>query len=339
MLEIDGAEGGGQILRSALSLSALTGRAVHIDNVRGNRPTPGLKPQHLSAVKTLADICTATVDGDELESETVTFDPGEVEPGHYEVDIGTAGSLTLLFDAVLPLGTCLNDPIRVTAHGGTDVKWSPPVSHYRAVKLPFLRSLGVHAAVDVHRTGFYPAGGGEATLTLGPSSPTSLDLTTRGQRRGVAVYSKASSGLADSDVAQRQADAAVSRLSEAGFEILERRTSYVDARSPGSVVTVESRYEHSRAGFDALGERGTPAETVADRAVEDALDFETTDATVDEHLADQLLVFLALAGGRLSIPEVTAHVASSVELLSAFGFDIAVPDREAAEAIVTTPGV
>lgn len=324
MLDIDGGEGGGQLLRSGVGLAALTGRAVRISNVRGNRPEPGLKPQHLTAIETVAGICNAELTGATPGSETVTFDPGEPRGGHHEIDIGTAGSLTLLFDAVLPLAAGLEEPLTVTATGGTEVRWSPPLATYRRVVLPLVRRIGLHATVERHCTGFYPAGGGRATLHVAPSSPTPCSLTDRGSLVGAHVVSRASRDLTDRNVARRQASTARSRLQKAGIELTEEVTATAATASTGSALTVALEYERTRAGFDALGEPGTPAEVVAGEAVERALTFHGDDrvAAVDSHTAEQLLVVLALAGGEIRLPAVTAHVRSSRDLLDAFDFDI-----------------
>lgn len=338
MLEIDGSAGGGQLVRSSLALAALTGRPVTVTTVRGARPDPGLKPQHLTAVELLAEACDAAVEGAELGSEEVTFEPSTPRGGHLEAGVGTAGSVTLVFDALLPLAVALEEPLSATVTGGTAVKWSPPLSTYGRVKLPLCRERGLSAFVERHRTGFYPAGGGRATLHLFPSTLRPLSLTARGELRGARVYSRASRDLADAAVARRQAEAAESELAGADVEVIERHAGSVAADSTGSVLTVELVYGRSRAGFDALGEPGKPAEDVASEAVEEALAFHERAGVVDRHLADQLLVPLALAGGTLHVPERTDHVETSVGLLEVFGFEpqvepaeegwlVAVPDR------------
>ncbi|MFB6179061.1 MAG: RNA 3'-terminal phosphate cyclase, partial [Halorientalis sp.] len=187
--------------------------------------------------------------------------------------------------------------------------------------------LGVQAAVDVDRSGFYPIGGGTATLQIGPSDPAPLALADRGEIGGVRVYSKAAMDLAEADVAERQADVIVDELPET-IAIRERTVDYVDSPSPGSACCVRADYTHSLAGFDALGEKGKPAERVGREAADGFLAFEGTSAAVDRYMADQLLVFLALAGGAMAIPELTDHVETSLELLEAFGYDVGVDRRE-----------
>lgn len=328
MLEVDGRTGGGQLLRSSVALSAVTGQSVSVTNIRGSRPDPGLKPQHLTAVEVLAEVCDASVDGVARGSETIEFDPGDPEGGEFEASIGTAGSLTLVFDTLLPLAVTLDEPLSVTVTGGTAVKWAPPLPTYRAVRLPLCREFGLTATVERHRSGYYPAGGGEATLHLVPSSLSPLSLTDRGRLRGARVYSRCSTDLAENNVAQRQAETAQRRLEDAGVDVLERQVTATAADSSGSVVTVGLEYEESVAGFDALGDPGKPAESVASEAVEATLDFTESDAAVDEHLADQMLVVLALAGGDLSIPHRTDHVDTSLALLEQFGFGCSVESGE-----------
>jgi len=333
VIELDGAEGGGQVVRSALSLSALAGEPVRIENVRGARDDPGLKHQHLAAVELAAAVCDADVEGDELDAETLTFEPGRPSGGQYEVDVGTAGSVTLVFDAVLPLAAAIDEPLTVTISGGTDVEWSPPIDYYRRVKLPVLRRHGVDAAVDVERRGFYPAGGGVATLSVDPSTPAAIELTERGERRGVRLYSVASEELADADVAERQARGAAAALPD-DVDLIERTAEYAETDSIGTAVTLRAEYETVLAGANALGERGKPAEEVGEEAVREFVAFDAEDAAADRYLADQLLVWLALAGGEVTIPQVTNHAESSVDLLGEFGVDAEIESGERTPRVV-----
>ncbi len=328
MLELDGAAAGGQFVRSALALAVSTGTAVEIENIRGGRSTPGLKAQHLAGIELLADVCDAEVEGAEMGATELSFTPGELTGGHTELEIGTAGSITLLFDTVLPLALELREPLSVTVTGGTDVKWSPSMAFYRQVKLPLLRDYGLQAVVDVDRRGFYPVGGGEATLRLAPSDVDPLRLSSRGDRLHARVYSIASAELAEQSVADRQTTTGVEELEAVGVEVVEQSTTYAVTASPGSVVGVRVDYENSIAGFDALGEPGKPAESVAKEAVKAASEFDTQTAAVDPYMGDQLLLFLALAGGSVSIPSLTEHVATSRELLESFGFDVQLDSRD-----------
>jgi RNA 3'-terminal phosphate cyclase (ATP) len=371
LLELDGSAGGGQLLRTALALSMVTRQPFRMQNVRGDRSTPGLKPQHRTGVRAAAEVCDATVSGAEQGSETLTFRPGTLNgsdsrsdsdlasdpgPRRVEVEIGTAGSVLLLFDALLPLAAELDRPLAVTTTGGTDVKWSPTLAHYRRVKLPLVREAGVFAAVESARTGFYPAGGGEATLWLAPSELSPVEVTDRGSLAGVRLHSKASADLADSDVGERQATNAVERLHGGLREDVERvegnsrdqrgevpitetTISSVETASPGSAVTVALDYEETTAGFDALGEQGKSADEVGVEAAEAALAFHKGTGAVDRHTADQLVVFLALAGGRVAIPEATDHVRTGVDLVNEFGFSVELAEGDSRDPpTLTAPG-
>jgi RNA 3'-terminal phosphate cyclase (ATP) len=328
MLTIDGSAGGGQLLRTALGLAAVTDTPFRIEAIRSARPTPGLRPQHLAAVELVADLCDATVEGAELGADALTFRPGDLRRRAAAATVGTAGSVTLLFDAVLPLAAVAADPVRVRATGGTDVKWAPTVAYHRSVKLPLLAACGLTARIDLVRTGFYPAGDGEATLQTVPSTLSPIRFERRGSLERVEVFSKAAESLADRDVADRQADRARERLAEAGYPVSVERVAYVQATSVGSSLLCRGVYEDAVAGFDALGERGRTSEAVADDAVDQFVSFHAGDAAVDVHMADQLLALLGLVGGSVRIPEVTPHVRTNLDVLDAFGCDVGLGDGD-----------
>jgi len=336
MHTVDGSEGGGQLLRTALSLAVVTDTPFRIEGIRGSRPTPGLRPQHLTAVELVAALCDAEVEGAELGAETLTFEPGRDRTRSLSVQTGTAGSVTLLFDTVLPIAAAEGGAYEVTATGGTDVKWSPTVAYQRHVKLPLLAQAGLAADVTVARTGFYPAGGGEATLRTEPSRLSRVTIEDRGALERVEVFSKAAESLADAEVAERQAEAAESALA-ADVPVSVRRCHYVDAASPGSAVLLRATYADTVAGFDALGEPGKPAEAVAGDAIEAFRRFHGGRGAVDAHMADQVMVFLALAGGRVAIPRTTDHVRTNRDLLEGFGCDVAIEGTEDRPVLVASP--
>jgi RNA 3'-terminal phosphate cyclase (ATP) len=319
---VDGSDGGGQVLRTALSLATLAEVSVRVENVRGGRPEPGLKPQHRAAVRLLADYSDAAVTGDEVGAETVTFRPGTARQTSLSAAIPTAGSVTLLFDALLPVAAAAAEPVSLTAAGGTHVKWAPTLAYYRTVKLPLLAAAGLDATVERGAVGFYPAGGGEARLRVEPSALSPLDLRERGALDRVEVYSTASASLTDAEVADRQAEQANDRLVEAGLVPDVRTVEHVETRSPGSSLLLCGVYDRARLGAGELGERGVPSETVADRAVDRFLDVHDGPGAVDPHMADQLVGFLALAGGRVRIPRVTDHVETNLAVLQAFDYDV-----------------
>lgn len=325
---LDGSAGGGQLVRTALTISAVTGEPFRMRHVRRARANPGLQAQHCAAIDAVAAACNAETGGVEVGSESFTFEPGEdvdededEEPvfgGSVSVEVGTAGSVPLVFGALLPLAEALEEPLTARLEGGTDAKWAPPLDYFRQVKLPFLTERGLDADVELDRRGFYPRGGGKATLTVRPSSLDTLDVTERGERESLTTYSVAEEGMAEDDVAERQAEAAP--------EAAEREVEYAEADCEGSALVLVAEYEHSRAGFAALGERGVEPEEVGESTVEDFEAFEQTDAAVDEHLADQLVPFLVLSGGEVRVPEVTSHVETCIELLGEFDYDVTVEE-------------
>jgi len=346
MLDLDGSAGGGQLVRTALSLSAVTGTPFAIDGVRGDRSTPGLRAQHLACVEALAAVTDAAVgagaDGDgepAVGTDRLVFEPNAVAGGEHAVDIGTAGSVALLVDAVLPVATALEAPLRLTVRGGTDVAWSPPVDYLRHIKLPLLRRRGLGAALAVHRRGFYPEGGGAVTLHLAPSTLSPVRRTTHGSATAgaAAVYSTASADLADAEVAERQAAEAADLLADDGLEVVTRSATHGATRSTGSALVValgdpETDPDPAAgrfAGFSALGEPGKPAEDVAGDAVAAARDFRDGPGAVDRHMADQLVPYLALAGGEVAIPRVTDHVETCAALVGEFGLAVEIERRAA----------
>ncbi|ELZ93198.1 RNA 3'-terminal phosphate cyclase [Haloferax sulfurifontis] len=344
MRRLDGRDGGGQPLRTALALSLVTGEPFEMTNVRGNRSTPGLKAQHVACVSVAAAVSNADVDGGEVGSSTLRFSPGDVRADPVEAAVGTAGSATLVCETLLPAAVALDDPLSLSVTGGTDVRWSPPADYLRYVKRPLCSAFGVDFGVSVPRRGFYPAGGGTLSLRIEPAEPTPLALDRRADPDELRVYSVESDSLADAAVADRQVEGVRDTLAEAGVDLpVHAAVSSVESDSPGSVVVVVARGgdggESVVAGFDAYGERGTPAETVGARAGASFLDWLRGDAPVDRHMADQLLVWVALAGGRLRIPAVTDHVRTNLDVIRAFGYDVTLRAAgDGAGAVVESDG-
>lgn len=329
MLTIDGSygEGGGQVLRTSLALSAITGRAVHIVKIRAGRRKPGLRPQHLAGVRALAKICDAELEGASLNAQTLTFAPrARPKAGTYTFDVaqvakgGSAGSVTLLFQAVLLPLALAEGTSKLTLRGGTHVAWSPPFDYLKRVYLPTLGRMDVQAKVNIRKWGWYPIGGGEMQATvqgrLG-AAPGPLDLTRRGPLLRVRGLS-ASSNL-PKHIRFRQERAALQALRSNG---VNARIDVVDAPSKGkgTVVFVWAEFEHVLAGFTSLGERGKPAEHVAEEAVRHLLEYLQGDAALEEHLADQLVLPLALANGvsRLSTTAVTGHLLTNAWVVNHF---------------------
>jgi RNA 3'-phosphate cyclase len=317
MLVLDGSygEGGGQILRTALSLSALWRQPVRITDIRAQRPKPGLKAQHLTAVRALAQITRAEVTGAELGSRDLTFRPREPRPGSYLFDVaektGSAGAVTLLAQALLPVLLWGAAPSSLVLRGGTHVLWSPPAHYLLQVFLPALAEMGAKVALTINRWGWYPRGGGEVRLEVAPAA-TLQGVDWRGPPELFALRAISAASRLPEHVVRRQAGRLKERLGEAlPVELIQ-----VSSLDPGSFVIVWG----PRAGFAALGARGKPSEQVADEAVDACLTFTERRAAVDRHLADQLALYLALAGGPsiISTEAVTSHLLTNVWVIEQF---------------------
>ena len=329
MIIIDGSygEGGGQVLRTSLTLAMLTGQEVQIDHIRAGRSKPGLAAQHLTAVRAAAAICNATVSGDEMGSQWLRFQPGgPPRAGDYTFDVarvrgaGSAGSVSLVLQTVLlPLALAAGSS-RLMLHGGTHVPWSPPFPYLTEVYLPTLARVGIHATLELREWGFYPAGGGElvAQVVGGGSGIHPLSLTERGPLKrvwGMAVVSNL-----PSHIPQRMANRARNLLAQAELKA-ELNARRVRARGPGAgIFALMEHTDGVRAGFTAYGRKGLPAEQVAEAACRDLLRYHDSNAPVDMHLADQLILPLAVADGvsQLKTCRVTEHLRTNMWVVEQF---------------------
>jgi RNA 3'-terminal phosphate cyclase (ATP) len=326
LIAIDGSqgEGGGQILRTALALSAVTGQGFEITRIRERRARPGLRPQHLAAVRAAALVCQAKVGGAYDGSPDLRFEPGPMNSGEFRFEIATAGAATLVMQTVVaPLGTAAGTS-RVAATGGTHVPQSPSYHYLARHWAAVVARLGLAPRFELVRAGFYPPGGGEIRAEVTPwARPAArLDLETPGALVEIVGTAGARDpGKGPGGLAIRLADAARDRLWEA--RRLESRWSLVDlqAASPGSFLLLEAVFENGRAAFGFLGERALRPEVLGDRAARTLLGFLDTGAAVDPFLADQLAVPLAIGrgGGRVSTNLVTAHLETVAAIVSLFG--------------------
>lgn len=341
MIRIDGSrgEGGGQVLRSALTLSILTGQSVRVDNIRAGRRKPGLMAQHLKAVEAAVAVSRGRSEGARFGSTTLIFAPGAVRPGEYRFDIGTAGSTSLVLQTVLlPLAMAAGGS-RVVISGGTHVPWSPCFHYLDLVWVPALRRLGLDVRLQMARAGFYPRGGGLISAEIRPGGLRHpLRLTERGRLQRLSVLSMVAN--LDPGIAERQAHRARERLCDCGISVAaEQRVLPSPGR--GTVLLLLAEFEHGRCCYYALGERGKPAERVADEAAEALLVFLDGPAAVDEHLADQMLLPLALTPGRseLRTAHVTRHLLTNVRVIGAFlPAAIVVAGKEGAPGLVRVDG-
>ncbi|WP_067046543.1 RNA 3'-terminal phosphate cyclase [Methanofollis ethanolicus] len=318
MLEVDGAvgevdgavgEGGGQVVRTAVALAALTGTPIRVTRIRANRPKPGLAAQHCTAVQAVALACGAEMRGCRRESDTLTFAPGKVGKTKIDLAIGTAGSIPLVLQAWLPVALEAGGTITLT--GGTEVSKSPTIDYFSEVLVPLLRAHGARIEVEVLGRGYFPVGGGRVRVTVEPSTLAPLAIGGVPAHAGIISCSQ---NLPD-HVAERQAQAASAALP--GFPVRIERTP---GPGTGTSVTV---FEGAKGGV-AVGRRGLPAEKVGWMAADELLAARAVACDVDVHLADQLLVYLARAGGSYSAPGVSSHAATTCHLLSLFGYEIAV---------------
>ncbi|MDD5472908.1 MAG: RNA 3'-terminal phosphate cyclase [Candidatus Methanoperedens sp.] len=312
-MKLDGSygEGGGQILRTAVALSAVTGKSIEIDHIRKARPKPGLAAQHMKAVESVASICNAGVDGCRLQSTSICFKPGKIKGGVYDIDIGTAGSISLFLQCLMPAALHAPQTIRIKITGGTDVQWSPPIDYLRYVTLGALLRMGYDCELRLIRRGYYPRGGGCVEAVINPSSleKTGFDTNHCSLVEGISH----SSGL-PAHVAERQAASAEKLLRDAGYtaRISLETNNYASA---GSGITLWC----GAAGGSALGKPGLRAEKVGESAAEAILSELKSGAGVDIYLADQLIPYMALAGGgSFTTRMITPHTKTNIWITEQF---------------------
>jgi RNA 3'-phosphate cyclase len=320
-IEIDGShgEGGGQILRSSLALSLISGKPFQLHHIRAGRSKPGLQPQHLMSVRAAATIGKATVSGASLHSSELSFTPGRVTPGKYTFAIGTAGATSLVLHTLyLPLALMTSSPSELTIRGGTHVSTSPCFHFLDVTWRRYLELLGVKVGLTLVRTGFYPRGGGEILVHIEPSSVHGVDLTDHGKVTTAHAFS-AVAGL-PADIARRQARRAETRLKSAGLKVHLVEENWQGG--PGTVLAIRLNTTPVPTLFFGLGARGKRAEAVADEAVDQALAFlkKRHGKGVDAHSADQLVLPLALAKepSMLCVAEVTLHLLTNIDVIRWF---------------------
>ncbi|WP_410498842.1 RNA 3'-terminal phosphate cyclase [Chitinibacter sp. S2-10] len=319
MLQLDGATGGDQILRSALTLSMITGQAFQIKNIRAKRPKPGLLRQHLTAVEAAAAICGAQMTGAQIGSTSLSFKPGAIRAGDYRFAIGTAGSCTLVLQTVLPAlwfakPTFADAPSSVTVSGGTHNKAAPPADFLIRVWQPLMARMGVQQEITLNRHGFYPAGGGEIAATVSPcKSLQGFDLCQRGALRQISATALIAGVPAK--VAQRELAEIEQKI--AGVSTAIRGLS--NDQGPGNAVLIEIEHENITEMFTSFGEKGVSAESVGTQVANQALRYLHSGAAVGEFLADQLVLALALAGsGRFTTTHVSSHLLSNIDVIEQF---------------------
>jgi RNA 3'-terminal phosphate cyclase (ATP) len=348
LLDGSSGEGGGQILRTALSLSAITSRPFAIERIRANRIKPGLRPQHREAALACARLCAAEVEGAEVGSDRLVFRPTKpVEPGEHVCDIGTAGSTPLLFQTLCWPLALAGGRSQLTLRGGTHQQYSPTFHFLALVWAPAVARLGFHFDVALQAAGFYPEGGGELTAVVDPAhAMPPLDLRHRGTLTEVEVVAMVA-GLSFG-VAERLADRALRRLREMGVAADATRVPVPARRSAGSHLMLVAHFERARAGFGALGDRGQTPDRAADEAVQAYAAFVQRGGAVDRYLGDQLVVPAALVAAgllppppgvvpatRYTVSNVTKHLVTNLDVVKRFlDVDARVLGREEEEGEV-----
>jgi RNA 3'-terminal phosphate cyclase (ATP) len=334
MLTIDGSqgEGGGQILRSSLALSAITGTPIRIEKIRARRPKPGLQRQHLVAVQAAARVSCAEITGDTLDSRELTFRPQQAVAGTYDFDIGSAGSITLVLQTILPILLHAEGTSTVSIRGGTHNGMAPPVEFLRESFLPALNTVGISAAIELERHGFYPAGGGAIRAVIHPwTARAPLDLRSRG--KAIGRHAEAIIANLPAHVAARESQAIKHALHWSHQEVDERE---VEADGPGNALIARLKYANHTTLCSSFGELRKPAEQVAKDCIRQVRAYTDLDAPVCAHLADQLLLPLALgAGGVFRAGEPSGHTRTNAAIIAQFLGDVVaiVPAADGASEI------
>ena len=318
MIELDGAagEGGGQVLRTALTLSMITGQPFRIRNIRAKRSKPGLMRQHLVAVQAAQRVSKAAVTGAEVGASELTFAPGPIQAGDYDFAIGTAGSCTLVLQTVLLALLHADKPSTIRISGGTHNAMAPPVQFLQRAWLPLLARMGAEVGIDLLRYGFYPAGGGVVTASVQPCARLApIACIARGAF--VDGYAEAFFAGVPSSVGSRELAQVETAL---GWEGRQLRLRGLPAeQGPGNALLLTLAFEEHTEVFSAFGARGVSAEAVAGQALAEAQAYIASGAAVGEHLADQLMLPLALAGGgRFTLSTVSGHAATNASVIERF---------------------
>lgn len=328
MIEIDGShgEGGGQLVRTAVALAALTGKALRLRNVRASRARPGLAAQHLAAVRAVAALCDARCEGLELRSSAFAFEPrAHPAGGELRVEVGTAGSVTLVLQALMPVFLAARAPSRVVVTGGTDVRQAPSWDYFCEVLLRLLARMGLRVHASLLRRGYYPRGGGAVTLEVAPGVPAPLEL--RGRAQAWRVAGEAHVANLPVSVAERMREAARAALGREAA-IGARALGRDEALGAGGAITVWAESEAGLAGASRIAERGVRAEALGEAVGAELAADLSSGAALDLHAADQVLVYLALARGASSftVRSVSSHAVTAMWLMPQF-----LPVRFAAE--------
>lgn len=322
MVTIDGSylEGGGQILRTAISLSAILRKDCRIFNIRKGREKPGLMPQHLLGIQVAAQLSDGKLEGDSLGSQEIKFYPGKIQTKDLHIKIETAGSISLVLQTLIPVSLFAFSPIKITFDGGaTDTFFSPTIDCFRYVFLKILEKMGAKVEINILKRGYYPEGGARVEVKVFPNKLKSLNLTERRNLKKILVISGASNVLKEKKVSERQIAGVREILGKLKLPV-EERIEYYDARSPGSQICLAAEFENTIIGTDNLGKLGKRAEDVGKEAALELLKEQKSGACLDKHLTDQILPYLALIEdeSRVSMSRLTNHAKTNIWVIQQF---------------------
>ena len=328
MIEIDGSfgSGGGQILRTACALSAVTKKPCRVFNIRRGREKPGLMPQHLLGIQTLSQLCNGRLEGDSLGSEEIKFYPGEINGSRTSINVKfeTAGSITLVLQTLIPPALFAPVPIKVVFDGGaTDTFFSPTMNYFQHVFSKILTQITENCSppveINVIRRGYYPEGGAKVEVKVYPSKLKNLNLTERGSFKKILVFSGASNSLKNKKVAERQIAGVREILGKLKLPT-EEKVEYYDTRCPGGQICLVAEFENTVIGTDNLGKLGKRAEDVGKESALELLREQKSGTCLDKHSADQILPYLVLAPGKsqVTVSEITNHCETNIWVIEKF---------------------
>ncbi len=340
MLEIDGSrgEGGGQMVRTSVAMATVTGITTRLTRIRENRPTNGLSKQHCAAVNAVAEMAGSQVTGNTIGSRELLFEPGSEQVYDIQMNIGTAGSISLVLQAMLLAARNHRKRLTVDISGGTNVMWAPPIDSYQQLLFPLMDKMGIHADARIIERGFYPQGGGRVMATLDPIGEIRpLDVDDLGELIGIkgVCFSQRLPEWITKDIIRSCSDT-LAPVADVEFDV--QRT---DGDSRGAGVVLVAEFENGMLGSNALTSRGHPADKAGEDAANDLLREMTSGATMDVHTADQLLPYMAMAVGRsgFTVSRISKHLLSQMDTLESFlDVKFGVERRENVYRFTVTPG-